>query len=935
MADLTLGAVDKLLGKLSAVISDEAQLIGGIQGDIQFIRDEMDSMNGFLLHLNKTETLHDDQIRAWMKQVRDIAYIAGDCIELYTHDLDKRDRLANKIRELKVRVRDVGERRLRYGVNVPDKATLKPDVVARDRQIDDNRENFLHDLQEEEEEEKEEEVKVKVEGGHNVLSFRKAIGMLPSNLGTEAGTKIEAIRKKIKCENVKKIMKMLLCALYAYPYGTEQELTKLKEKVVTAADVDKEVMVYCYSKLSTHYKSCLQYLTAFLQETSISRTCLIRRWVAEGLVARDDRIPNQTLEEAGEVCFNDLVFRGFIQPAAHRPGLKIKSCLKLNLDDYIDKFIVDISKSENFVAYLPTHLNNQLGIRKNLQRLQSRPPQLPPSKPWSWNTCGDRFSSSCIVGKYSGTGGSDHDDDKQKHPMDIVVKDIKKLREEYQLNVLDLGGCHGLKERHLKSICKMTSLKYLSLRKTDITRLPTDINQLRLLETLDLRETHVRADDTKEIFFPKMKHLLAGCHSQPEGRQNEGVLDTVRMPRKIGSSTATEILRHVRIKHGEKELGQVQRLKKLRKLGVVIDGGDENRKHLIRTIEVLSESLHSLSVWITAPRPQHLTDGDGITFDKIDITNPAFTPPEHLESLNIRCFRGNSNNGNLPSWIQSLKKLSKVTLHDTLLKSLEMLGKLENLRCLRLGHGSYIEAKITLRSGEFQNLRLLQLVDHVSTATDHHHVDVAIAIDLEVDAAPKLEKISWAFDRMSITADTISGIKNHQSLKEIEFICDHIDQRLVAEALGLRPERTRLVFLPSELVIMKGTIEAQGWDEIFCSTAIHFQLKEGAVDVALAQPSEPGPLPKLGFEDGREAKQVFVKAAVKFKFFRGKVPFFLSTIQKENDRRSNIHPQVYVSHKFGIPTFKVSRKTTEFAMEGEHRICWWNCLAPRGQDNVF
>jgi hypothetical protein len=84
---------------------------------------------------------------------------------------------------------------------------------------------------------------------------------------------------------------MFLCALYVYPYPTNAELKQLKEGVeapgVEAQEARNQVMVFCYSMLSTQQKSCLQYLTAFLHETEISRTSMVRRWVAEGLVGKE------------------------------------------------------------------------------------------------------------------------------------------------------------------------------------------------------------------------------------------------------------------------------------------------------------------------------------------------------------------------------------------------------------------------------------------------------------------------------------------------------------------------------------------------------------------------------------------------------------------------------------------------------------------------
>ncbi|XP_037424055.1 disease resistance protein PIK6-NP-like [Triticum dicoccoides] len=138
-------ALTSLLGRLTTVLVNEAQLLGGIRGDVEFIKDEMESMNGLLLHLAEANH-HDHQVRAWMKQVigltRDcdgnvelyIQYVAGSGhqttgllgylrrIIRFVWTIPARRRVATRIRQLKVRARDVGDTRMRYGVIVPSAA---------------------------------------------------------------------------------------------------------------------------------------------------------------------------------------------------------------------------------------------------------------------------------------------------------------------------------------------------------------------------------------------------------------------------------------------------------------------------------------------------------------------------------------------------------------------------------------------------------------------------------------------------------------------------------------------------------------------------------------------------------------------------------------------------------------------------------------------
>uniref|UniRef100_A0A0E0J548 Uncharacterized protein n=1 Tax=Oryza nivara TaxID=4536 RepID=A0A0E0J548_ORYNI len=65
----------------------------------------MDSMNGFLLHLTKSRTPHNDQLRAWMKQGGLWPWIRHIPKRLRT--VPARHRLANKIHKLKNRVREI------------------------------------------------------------------------------------------------------------------------------------------------------------------------------------------------------------------------------------------------------------------------------------------------------------------------------------------------------------------------------------------------------------------------------------------------------------------------------------------------------------------------------------------------------------------------------------------------------------------------------------------------------------------------------------------------------------------------------------------------------------------------------------------------------------------------------------------------------------
>ncbi|XBI04609.1 hypothetical protein VPH35_132876 [Triticum aestivum] len=761
MADLTLSAVDSLVGLLVTAVTEEAKLLGGLQcganmqGDMQFIKDEMESINVFLIDLTKTEGKHDDQLRAWMKQVRDISYIAQDCIELYKRDFKgpssggllarfyyrvvllvtgrhcKEHDLASRIRNLKARVEDEQE------------GTPPAEAQASQDKIDEAREEFVRALARDKEKQhkkneaiglvtqfvralardKEKQQKKK----ELVPCFDEAIHLLLVKDLQSAATKVrDCLRKNLPHEESAAVcMEMLLRALRDHSQArpavqkTKKELMKLVDEADTdIQDFPTQVMIFCYSKLSRSYKSCLQYLYAFRHEAAISRTSLVRRWLAEGRVEKQAGFDG-TLEEAAELCFKDLLFRGFLLPVDD-PASASRKVKTFTIDDTVWRFLYRMSTTENFVDNLPTHLENQLRIRKFVKRQEEH--------------------------QKTHLDHATHPD-----PMDAMINFLKSLDQTYRLNVLDLGGCKGLKKSHLKSICKVVSLKYLSLRNTDVSHLPEEINNLILLETLDIRQTKVWGPDMKHIYLRKLKHLLTG----PKMTTEEETIRGAGMPRLIGKMEDMEILSRVQVQHGMKELEEVARLLKLRKLGVVLIGSQsqaqDNMASMLRAMTKLRDCLRSLSIWVTPPP----TNGDpSVTVNMVMTQDYA---PKLLESLDIRGVR--FLNTGLPHWIWALQELCEITLCDTFLSkvSLQDLGnKLHHLRRLRLLRNSYNEPKLTFSTDGFQELRFLIVEGNTITT---------VSIE-QGGAAPLLKKIVW--HNMAINqAGKLSGIHHLKRLQEV------------------------------------------------------------------------------------------------------------------------------------------------------------------------
>jgi hypothetical protein len=127
------------LGYAASAVAQEVALQLGIQGDHSFITDELEMMQAFLM------ASHEDQegnkvVKTWVKQVREVAYDVEDCLQDFAVRLENlswwhiqfrlldRRRVAEEMKELRLKVEDVSQRNLRY--RLIEGSSSKPTVTA-------------------------------------------------------------------------------------------------------------------------------------------------------------------------------------------------------------------------------------------------------------------------------------------------------------------------------------------------------------------------------------------------------------------------------------------------------------------------------------------------------------------------------------------------------------------------------------------------------------------------------------------------------------------------------------------------------------------------------------------------------------------------------------------------------------------------------------
>jgi disease resistance protein RPM1 len=85
------GAAQTLVSNAGRLLSKEYQQLRGVGGQVIELRDELEAINALLIMQSEAEDGAVDRfVQVCMRQLREVAYDAEDCIDLYTLRIESR-----------------------------------------------------------------------------------------------------------------------------------------------------------------------------------------------------------------------------------------------------------------------------------------------------------------------------------------------------------------------------------------------------------------------------------------------------------------------------------------------------------------------------------------------------------------------------------------------------------------------------------------------------------------------------------------------------------------------------------------------------------------------------------------------------------------------------------------------------------------------------
>ncbi|KAK4741284.1 hypothetical protein SAY87_024872 [Trapa incisa] len=504
----------------------------------------------------------------------------------------------------------------------------------------------------------------------------------------------------------------------------------------------KKVLSLSINDLPYYLKSCLLHLSVFPEDHNIERKRLIRLWVAEGFIERNE---GKTLEETAEDYFNKLLSRSLIQVSETTIDGRVKLC---RVHDILREIITSKSKDHSFA----TITNGQGEVPpEKVRRLSIHSTFQAPCMSLS------QLRSLYMFGA-------------ERSFIDTILASTMKL-----LGVLDLQGAPLT--RFPSQAVDSYYLKYISLRNTEVKKLPRSIAKLQNLETLDLKHTNVTVLPVEILKLHKLRHLLVYRYENISYLCSKYGFKALTG---IGALQSLQKLTYIEVDddQGNVIMNEVGKLIHLSRLGI-LKLRKEHGRDLCCAISKLT-NLQALSV-------------NAVEDDEIIDLHHLISPPQFLQRIYLR-----GRLQTLPKWIYSLHSIMKLHLRWSRLEedpfvSLQSLPNLIHLELVQVYDG----ATLHFKAKGFKKLRILGL----DNFEELRHIEI------EDGAMPCLEKL--IIQRCQLLEDLPLGIEYLVNLKVLEFF--DMSKKLVKKITrdGQDEDYKKVAHIPQ---VFYGYWRDGGWD---------------------------------------------------------------------------------------------------------------------------
>ncbi|XP_062186540.1 disease resistance protein Pik-2-like [Phragmites australis] len=507
----------------------------------------------------------------------------------------------------------------------------------------------------------------------------------------------------------------------------------------------KHIVTLSYNHLPHELKGCIMYLSIFPEDYEINKDRLLTRWIAEGLVPEKRGL---TVMEVAESYLDELVSRNMVVPHFGYDG-KVESC---RVHDMLLEVMVSKSLECNFISLLGGQYAAMSYDRIRRLSIQGGDDMRPQ---------GAQQHKKKMTGH--GIGGMDVEHVRSLSMFQLQThKLLDHLDKLSLLRVLDLEDCEGLTNDHMRYVCRLYLLRFLSVKGTNISKMPPQVGKLEHLQTLDTRgtclgglpETITNLENLERIHF-RNKHEWHLMWNLPRG------LRKMKALREVGFAFLRNDVQVVR------ELGELQQLQSLAMY--VEDSKDD--------AEVLQEFALSLSKLYSL---RHLDISNmNTTNGKMTFLSNLPTSPRLLRHLRIE---GVLDDG-LPSWIGSLTYLVEFTIMRTRLVGDQLFGvlcKLPNLKSICMDQDFCNDEVLVVRkSHNFPVLSNLMVTDKPQ---------IPKVFQFEQGSMTRLETLQIGF---SNAERSIIGIEHLTKLKEVQLTGNKHSPSLRRALDQLKAENTR------------------------------------------------------------------------------------------------------------------------------------------------